>query len=301
MAGIYIYSERKDLAQELIGFAKGTGKPAILLTLDETLAQELKGAGADRILVIKGKSPLIENYAKAIAELLQKEGAALLAVGATARGRDLAARTAGYLDCAMASDISAISCADGQFQVSRTMYGGLVQQNEVLGDLSVVTIPAGKFEPVSGAADIQTIDLPADDRVSLVETAPIVKQGADLAAAERVVCVGLGMDKQEDLKIAQDLADAIGAAIGCTRGIAEERHWLPVEQYIGISGAIIKPKLYISMGVSGQIQHIYGVRDAQVIAAVDTNEKAPIFGAADYGIVGDMHEVIPALTEALKK
>lgn len=301
MAGIYIYSERKDLAQELIGFAKGCGKEAILLTLDESLAQELKGSGADRILVIKGSSPLIENYAQAIAELLQTEGAALFAVGATARGRDIAAKTAGYLDCAMASDISAISYADGRFQVSRTMYGGLVQQNEVLGDLSVVTIPSGKFEPVSGAADIQTIDLPADDRVSLVETAPIVKKGADLNAAERVVCVGLGMDKQEDLKIAQDLADAIGAAIGCTRGISEERHWLPVELYIGISGAIIKPKLYISMGVSGQIQHVYGVRDAQIIVAVDTNEKAPIFKAADYGIVGDMYEVIPALTEALKK
>jgi electron transfer flavoprotein alpha subunit len=111
----------------------------------------------------------------------------------------------------------------------------------------------------------------------------------------------MGMDKAEDMKIAQDLADAIGAVIACTRGIAEERHWLPVEQYIGISGAVIKPKLYISMGVSGQVQHVFGIRDAQIIVAVDTNEKAPVFKAADYGIVGDMYEVIPALTEALKK
>ncbi len=135
----------------------------------------------------------------------------------------------------------------------------------------------------------------------MVETAAIVKEGADLSTAERVVCIGLSMDKKDDMKIAQNLADAIGAEIGCTRGIAEERHWLPVEQYIGISGAVVKPKLYISMGVSGQVQHVYGIRDSQIIAAVDTNEKAPIFKAADYGIVGDMYEIIPALTAALKK
>lgn len=301
MAGIYIYSESKDLAAELVGFARGTGKPAILLTLDEKTAEELKNSCADKIMLITGSSELIENYARAIADLLVKEGAELLAVGATARGRDLAARIAGYLDCAMASDVTAANFADGKLMTTRMLYGGAVQQSEALAGLSVITIPAGKFEPVNGETPVETIELAADNRVSLVETAPIVKQGADLVAAEKVVCVGMGMDKAEDMKIAQDLAEAIGAEIACTRGIAEERHWLPVEQYIGISGAVIKPKLYISMGVSGQVQHVFGIRDAQIIVAVDTNEKAPVFKAADYGIVGDMYEVIPALTEALKK
>ena len=143
--------------------------------------------------------------------------------------------------------------------------------------------------------------LKADTRVSIVETAPIVKEGVDLNKAEKVVCVGMALDKEEDLQIARDLAAVLGAELGCTRSIAEERHWLPVESYIGISGAVIKPRLYISMGVSGQIQHVYGIRDANLIVAIDINEKAPIFKAADYGIVGDLYEVVPLLTEALKK
>ena len=301
MAGIYIYSDKVDLAAELIGFAKASGKEAIVLTLDGTAAEGLKNSGADKIVLIRGNSELIENYSKAIAELLQKNGAALFAVGATPRGRDLGARVAGYLDCAMASDVAAISYTDGQLSVTRMVYGGAVQVTEILADLSVVTIPAGKFDAVIGASAVVTLELIADTRVSLVETAPIVKQGVDLSSAERVVCIGMSLDKKDDMQIAQDLAEAIGAEIGCTRGIAEERHWLPVQQYIGISGAVVKPKLYISMGVSGQIQHVYGIRDSQIIAAVDTNEKAPIFKAADYGIVGDMYEIIPALTAALKK
>jgi electron transfer flavoprotein alpha subunit len=185
MAGIYIYSESKDLAAELVGFARGTGKPAILLTLDEKTAEELKNSCADKIMLITGSSELIENYARAIADVLVKEGAELLAVGATARGRDLAARIAGYLDGAMASDVTAANFADGKLMTTRMLYGGAVQQSEALAGLSVITIPAGKFEPVNGETPVETIELAADNRVSLVETAPIVKQGADLVPRKR--------------------------------------------------------------------------------------------------------------------
>ncbi|OPX94712.1 MAG: Acryloyl-CoA reductase electron transfer subunit beta [Pelotomaculum sp. PtaB.Bin104] len=301
MAGIYIYSDKKDLAAELAGFAKGTGKEAIVLTFDEKAAEELKDIGASKVYVLKGDSPLAENYGKAIADLLVKEGAEMFIAGATVRGRDLAARVAGYLDCAMVSDVSALNYIGGKLLTERMMYGGAVVQSEVLEGLCVVTVSAGKFEAVSGSAEIEEISIPADNRVSLIETAPIVKQGADLQTAEKVVCVGMAMDKEGDLQMARDLAEAIGAEIGCTRGIAEERHWLPVESYIGISGAIIKPKLYISMGVSGQIQHVFGIRDSQTIVAIDTNEKAPIFKAADYGVVGDMYEVVPLLIKELAK
>ena len=301
MSGIYIYSDKKELAAEIIGFAKAAGQPAIVLIFDEKEAQALSDCGADKIYHLQGDSQLPENYGPAIAQLLIKEEAELFAVGATARGRDIAARVAGYLNCGMVSDVTAISLQDGQFVTESMKYGGAVQHTEAIAGLGVVTIPAGKFESVSGTAAIVPLEVKADQRVSLLETAPLVKQGADLSCAENVVCVGMALDKEADMQLARDLAAVIGAEIGCTRGIAEERHWLPVEQYIGISGAVIKPKLYISMGVSGQVQHVFGIRDAQLIVAVDTNEKAPIFRAADYGIVGDLYEVIPLLTEALKK
>jgi len=300
MAGIYVYSDKLDIAAELIAFAKNSGQTASAICFSQGDADQLASMGADQIFYLQGDSPLVENYGKAIAGFLQTQGAQLFVVGATARGRDLAARVAGYLDCAMVSDVSSLSFADGKLITERMMYGGAVVQSEEISGLSVVTVGAGKFDPVEGNAAIETIAVHADVRVSLLETAPIVKEGVDLRQACSVVCVGLGLEKEDDLQMARDLAAAINAELGCTRGVAEERHWLPVEQYIGISGAVIKPQLYISMGVSGQVQHIFGIRDAKVIVAIDSNEKAPIFRSADYGIVGDMYEIIPLLTKALR-
>lgn len=297
MAGVYIYSDNPGLAAELVGFAKASGEQSFLFTLDE---EAVKNCGATKIYGIKGASPMIESYASALADFLKQEQAGLLAVGATARGRDLAARVAGYLDCGMVSDVTTASFIDGKLTASRMVYGGVIQQSEILEGLSVVTIPPGRFDPASGTGEIEVLALAADERIKLQATSPIVKEGGDLSRAERVVCVGMAFDQEAELDIARDLTQVLSAEMGCTRGIAEERHWLPAENYIGISGAVIKPALYISMGVSGQIQHVYGIRDAKIIVAVDTNEKAPIFKAADYGIVGDMHEIIPALTKALR-
>lgn len=299
MAGIYIYSDKLDIAAELIGFARTSGKEANAVCFHQADADQLARMGADKVFYLKGDSPLAENYGQALAEFLKEQAAELFVAGATARGRDIAARVAGYLNCAMVSDISSLDYSNGTLSTERMMYGGAVVQSETISSLSVVTVAAGKYEPVKGNAEIVTVAVNSDNRVSLIETAPIVKEGVDLKQANSVVCVGMGLEKEADLQMAKDLAAALNAELGCTRGIAEERHWLPVEQYIGISGAVIKPQLYISMGVSGQVQHIFGVRDAKIIVAIDNNEKAPIFRSADYGIVGDMYEIIPLLTKAL--
>jgi electron transfer flavoprotein alpha subunit len=116
-----------------------------------------------------------------------------------------------------------------------------------------------------------------------------------------LVSVGRGFRKKEDLKLAEDLAGALKAEISCTRGIAEDEHWLPIARYIGISGQTVKPDLYLAVGLSGQVQHMVGCRESKVIVAVDSNESAPIFESADYGIVGDLYEVLPLLTAAVKK
>ncbi|MEL7563311.1 MAG: electron transfer flavoprotein subunit alpha/FixB family protein [Dehalobacterium sp.] len=299
MAGIYIYSDNKNLAAEIVGFSKNAGKEAVVLTFDKETVEAMSNSGADKILLLEGDSALVENNAKAISQILKAEAAELFAVGSTCRGRDIAARVAGYLDCAMVSEIASVSINNNIVTTERMMYGGAVQQTEVFEGLGVITVPSGKFEPVSGTAPVVTINIEADKRVRLIDSACVVREGADLSVAEKVVCVGMGLDKKEDLEMVKSLADAIGAEIGCSRGIAEERHWLPVEQYVGISGANIKPKLYLSLGVSGQIQHVFGVRDSQIIVAIDLNEKAPIFKAADYGIVGSMYEIVPLLIKSL--
>lgn len=300
MPGIYLYSDRTDLAAELIGFARRSDKETTLLTIDEKTALEMKNSGAGKIILLHSDNALIENYARPIAELLQKETAELFAVGSTPRGRDLAARVAGYLNCAMVSDACSITLERGQVIAERMIFGGTVQQTEILEGLCVLTIPAGKFATVTGDSDIVSIAVQADRRVILKETTPIIKGEVDISVAEKIVCVGMAMDKEEDLQMARDLAEVIGAEIACTRGIAEERHWLPVESYIGISGATIRPRLYISLGVSGQIQHVIGMRDSQIVVAINNNDQAPIFNSADYGIVGDIYEIVPLLTRELQ-
>ncbi len=304
MSGIYVYSDNLRQAAALLGLALQSGKEVCAVTLEQDQASELAQYGAHKVLVLNGNSPLPESYAKVLAELLKKESAELFMVGSTARGRELAAKTSAYLDCGMVADVTSLAFKAGKTVTTRLMYGGLVVQEEIIDSMAVVTVPAGKFEAVISEDKnciISSLDVQADTRVNIIETLPIKKGGIDLSTAEKVVCVGMGMDKKEDLQIAQELAAVLEAAVACTRGIAEERHWLPIESYIGISGASVKPSLYLSMGVSGQIQHVVGVRDSKIIVAVDNNEKAPIFKAADYGIVGDMYEVIPLLTEALKK
>jgi electron transfer flavoprotein alpha subunit len=148
--------------------------------------------------------------------------------------------------------------------------------------------------------EIKVVQGVAETRMTISDVCPIESEGADISAAQRLVTVGRGFREKSDLALAEDLAKALGAEIACTRGVAEDYHWLPIERYIGISGRKVKPELYLGAGVSGQVQHVVGMRDSKVIAAVNNDEKAPIFEAADYGIVGDIYEVLPLLTAALK-
>jgi len=299
MSGFYIYSDVPALAGELVGFAKSAGKEATVIAFTQDAADALAASGADTVCVVEGAAEPVENYAKALAAYLKQEEAELFLVGATTTGRDLAARVAGYCDCAMMSDVSSLAYDAGTTSAVRMVYGGMIQERESADTFAVVTVGSGKFEPVSGEARIQGIELAADSRVKLVGTSPVEKGSVDLAAADKVVCIGMGMKQREDMRIAEDLAGVMGAAIGCSRGVAEERQWLPQSQYIGISGVQVKSSLYLSMGVSGQAQHVFGVRDSKIVAAVDINKDAPIMKAADYAIVGDLYEVVPCLTQAL--
>lgn len=300
MAGIFVYSEDVALAKELVGFARAAGKAASILTFDEAAAAPLAQLGAETVYVLRGGEQIVENNAKAVAAFFESKGGELLVIGASPRGRDLAARAAGYLDAALICDASSVVCAAGTVRTERIVFGGAVILPEEVQGVCVLTLSAGKFEAATGAtSEIVAVDIKKDDRVRLISTEVKPSKGVDLTAADTVIGVGLGLEQQADLKLVQELAETIGeAGISGTRALCEIKHWLP--NYIGISGLVVKPSLYVAVGISGQIQHIVGVRDAKIITAIDLNEKAPIFAAADYGIVGDLYEILPLLIEALK-
>lgn len=300
MSGIYIYSDNAELAAQLCGFAQKAGKEAIIIA-GKDQAESFKGIGADRIAKADVDAALIPFCGKGIAEYLQASEADLFLVSSTARGRELGASVAGYLDCPMVSDAQQIEAADDGAQTVKIVYGGRVNVTEAIHGFGVVSVAPMALDPAQ-PKDAETVEfhLDAPAGIDIEGTQPIVREGVDLSKADKVICAGLGIDKEEDLGMIRQLADIIGAEVGCTRSVAESRKWMPESAYIGMTGVVIRPTLYIGIGVSGQMQHIFGVKDAKVIVGIDKNEKAPIFGLCDYGIVGDLYEAVPALIEALK-
>lgn len=309
MAGIWVYSEDDVITKQLLTVGKEIAakmqEPLCALTLEEGMAKSLISSGAEKVFVLCGASIWPESYAQAIAKFAVEQKPSALFIGATLRGKDLAAKVAAILKTGLATDAFAVRYSEGSIETDRMMYGGLAVCTEILSTPSLVTIPPRTFEePLaddSRSGEIIKISVSHETGVSVSAVCPIVRKGADITAAETVVCVGRGLAKQEDLQIAQELAAVLHGEVGCTRSIAEDYHWLPAETYIGLSGQKVKPSLYLSMGVSGQIQHVSGIRDSKVIVAIDTNENAPIFEAADYGIVGSLYEVVPLLTKEIQK
>jgi electron transfer flavoprotein alpha subunit len=303
MAAIFVYSDNVSLCGELITLVKELGEEAFVVSLNEANARESVKHGADRVYLFAGDNPRPENYAKAMASFLARQSPRAFFVGATVRGREVAAQVAGHLKCGLVSEAARVCVKEGVIEADRMTYGGALVETETAQDLTIFTISAGKCQATKDDArscDVISVPVEADSRVRQIKVKTIAKQGTDITKAAKIVCVGMGFDKLEDLSIAEDLARAMGATIASTRAIAEDRKWLPTDAYIGLSGAIIKPDLYIGLGVSGQIQHTYGIREAKIIVGVNNNPRATIFQVADYGIVGDLYEIAPLLARHVK-
>jgi len=168
----------------------------------------------------------------------------------------------------------------------------------------MATVPPRTFEPAQPqpgrSGEIRELPSAPASPVQVIGRAPRQKGSVDITEAKIIVSVGRGFAKKEDIDLARQLAQVLGGEVGCSRPIAEELQWLPEEVYMGISGKKVKPDLYLGIGVSGQVQHITGIRDSKVIFAINRDENAPIFDAADYGIVGDLYSVVPMLIDELK-
>jgi electron transfer flavoprotein alpha subunit len=307
MAAIFVYSEDGALAQQLLTPAlqlhEALRQPVVALTSSESTANTLAKLGAERVFLLKAECATPEALASAIGELCAKENASVVLVGGTLRGKHVAAQVAARLQAGMSSDAKTLQISGAKLQCTRILYAGLGICEEELDLPAVVTIPARAFAvpaPANAAAAVETITVEADTRVMVVNTAPIASEGADITAASKLVAVGRGFRNKEDLKLAEQIAAVMKAELACTRAIAEDEHWLPVSRYVGISGQTVKPELYFAAGLSGQVQHMVGCRESKVIVAVNTDEHAPIFEAADYGIVGDLYQVLPLLAAALK-
>ena len=269
---------------------------------------KLGEAGADRVLVATDASfgnYAPDGYAATIAAQAKSGDCAAVVLAATATGRDLAARLAVRLDAPLAMDVTAVAVDAGKIAATRPVYAGKAIQQIVLDASSVVVAIRPNIFAVGSASKAGAVEnmaaSPGTAR-TVVKEVKAAEQGAvDVAEAAIVVSGGRGMKGPEHFHLIEELAKAFGnAAVGASRAVVDAG-WRPHGEQVGQTGKTVSPQLYVAVGISGAIQHLAGMRTAKVIVAINKDKDAPIFKVADYGIVGDAFEIIPALADAVRQ
>ena len=269
------------------------------------IATKAASFGEVEVIAVKGDRYSPVAWASAVAEKAKASGAQLVLVGATLNGRDLAARTAAKLGWAYAADCTDVTPRDGAVEAKRPMYAGKVRATVKVPLPAIVSVRAGAWTLPAGASapSVTEIARAADDpRLAFERFEPTASSGkrVSLAEARAIVSAGRGMKGPENWKLVEDLADALGAATGASRAVTDAG-WRPNEEQVGQTGKTVTPDLYVALGISGAIQHLAGMTSSKVIVAVNKDPDADIFKIADYGVVGDLFEFVPAFTEAVKK
>jgi electron transfer flavoprotein alpha subunit len=247
----------------------------------------------------------VEAYRAAFLKAVEASEPGIILIGATKRGKELAARVAAALDTGCMTECLSLEVdEEGNLVGERLTYAGSTISTEVSRRAPhIATVPARAFEapePGEGVCEIVTLDVSIPElRVKVVERRDKSKGDTGLEDAPIIVSAGRGFKAKEDLKILEELADVLGAKVGCSRPISADLGWM--EEWIGISGRKVSPKLYLACGISGTIQHAAGIRDSQIIVSINKEERANIHEISDYSIVGDLYAVLPALVKALKE
>lgn len=271
----------------------------------ESIAGQAAEYGAEKILVADHdglKDGLADACTEAAAQIIATADPAVVVIGATALGKDIAARLSARLNAPLAMDCLAVEVADGQVVATRPMYGGKVLADvRLAGGPAIVAIRPRAMAAVAaagvGAVEAVSVDL-SGTVLTLVER-QMESGKVELTEADAVVTGGRGMGG-DDFSVVEALAKVLGGAVGASRSAVDEG-WRPVTDQVGQTGKVVAPNLYVACGVSGAIQHLAGMASSRVVVAINKDPDAPIFSKCDYGIVGDLFEVVPAVTAEVEK
>ena len=335
--GVFVFAQQVDnklngIALELVGKGKdlakdlGTEVTAVLIGSDVMgLTKELAEYGADRIIVVDDpelKEYRTEPYAHALAEVIKKYKPEIMLVGATAIGRDLGPRVSARIHTGLTADCTQLEIGD--FPINpipgrEQLHNQLLMTRPAFGGNTIATIACPNFRPqmatvrpgvmqkaerVEGAqAVIEEFNpgfVPNNKYVEILDIVKAVSDVEDIMDAKILVSGGRGVGSAEKFKLLDDLAEALGGTVSCSRAVVDAG-WKSKDLQVGQTGKTVRPHVYFAIGISGAIQHLAGMEESDIIIAINKDETAPIFDVADYGIVGDLNKILPALTEKIKE
>ena len=334
--GVYVFAQQVDnklssIAFELIGKGKdlakdlGTEVTAILAGYQVAdLADELAAYGADKVIVIDDpelKDYRTEPYAHAVASVIKEFKPDIVLVGATAIGRDLGPRVSARVHTGLTADCTQLDIGDFPLVAipgKEQLHNQLLMTRPAFGGNTIATIACPNFRPQMATvrpgvmqklpkqegAKAEIINYnpgftPDNKYVEILKVVKAVTDTVDIMDAKILVSGGRGVGSAENFKLLEDLASVLGGTVSCSRAVVDAG-WKPKDLQVGQTGKTVRPHVYFAIGISGAIQHLAGMEESDIIIAINKDESAPIFEVADYGIVGDLNKIVPALTASLK-
>ena len=335
--GVFVFAQQVDnvisnIAYELIGKGKELAKDlgvevtAVLVGSDvKGLADQLAEYGADKVIVVDDpelKEYRTEPYTHAIASVIKEFKPEIFLIGATAIGRDLRPRVCARIHTGLTADCTKLDIGDFPMNPvpgRETKHNQLLMTRPAFGGNTIATIACPDFRPQmatvrpgvmqkapkeAGKKAVVTEFNPGFTKnnkyVDILEVVKAVSNTVDIMDAKILVSGGRGVGSPENFKILDDLAEAIGGTVSCSRAVVDAG-WKPKDLQVGQTGKTVRPNVYFAIGISGAIQHLAGMEESDIIVAINKDESAPIFDVADYGVVGDLNKIVPMLTEKIKE
>ena len=335
--GVFVFAQQVDnvisnIAYELIGKGKELAKDlgvevtAVLVGSDvKGLADQLAEYGADKVIVVDDpelKEYRTEPYTHAIASVIKEFKPEIFLIGATAIGRDLGPRVCARIHTGLTADCTKLDIGDFPMNPvpgRETKHNQLLMTRPAFGGNTIATIACPDFRPQMATVRPGVMQkapkeagkkavvtefnpgfTPNNRYVEILNIVKAVKNTANIMDAKILVSGGRGVGSPENFKILDDLAEAIGGTVSCSRAVVDAG-WKPKDLQVGQTGKTVRPQIYFAIGISGAIQHVAGMEESDIIVAINKDESAPIFDVADYGVVGDLNKIVPMLTEKIKE
>ena len=308
--GVVVYSENVETELELVTaglMLDSSVAVALIGSADQSEnVSKLSVSGVSSVFLVSneqlrgGRAEIVTDALEAICRISKPD---LVLVGSSKRGKEVAPRLATRLNMGCISEGMNIQISNG-FSADRLVWGGNAIAQVGSKGATVIIIPPRSYERAAGTSKPEVMNVefkPASRTSTIADRKEKSKGQVNIKDAQAIVSAGRGFKKKEDLSLLDGLASALNAVVGASRPLTSDLGWMPEDRQVGLSGITVKPKLYVAVGISGQIQHLTGMRDSKLVVAINSDKNAPIFQECDYGIVGDLYAVVPALQKAIER